>query len=47
MTQMNEDHLPEEDFEPVDLGSVSAETKGEFKQPAELAGSPNSRQDIG
>lgn len=47
MTRIIEDHLPEDEFDPVELGSVSAETKGEFNLPAEIAGSQNSRQVAG
>jgi hypothetical protein len=47
MTRNTETHLPQDEFDPVELGSVSAETRGEVAGPAELSGSQNSRPEIG
>ncbi|WP_175354520.1 hypothetical protein [Hyphomonas sp. ND6WE1B] len=47
MTPKTEDHQPQDEFDPIELGSVSSETKGEFNLPAEIAGSQNSRQAVG
>lgn len=47
MTPTIEDNLPRDEFEPIELGSVSTETKGEVAGPAELSGSQNSRPAIG
>ncbi|WP_321489131.1 hypothetical protein [uncultured Hyphomonas sp.] len=47
MTPTNENRQPQDEFEPIELGSVSSETKGEFNLPAEIAGSQNSRQSVG
>jgi len=47
MTRNIEDHLPQDEFDPVELGSVSSETRGSADGPAELSGSQNSRPEIG
>ena len=47
MTPTIQDNLPQDEFEPIELGSVSSVTKGEFNLPAEIAGSQNSRQAVG
>ena len=46
MIRTIETHLPQDEFDPVELGSVSSETKGEVAGPAELSGSQNSRPEI-
>jgi hypothetical protein len=47
MTPDIEDHQPQDEFDPIELGSVSSETKGAAEGPAELSGSQNSRPGIG
>ncbi|KCZ46635.1 MAG: hypothetical protein IE925_00645 [Rhodobacterales bacterium] len=47
MTPTNERNQPQDEFEPIELGSVSSETKGEVAGRAELSGSQNSRPEIG
>ena len=47
MTRNTEDHLTEDEFDLIELGSVSAETRGEADGPAEFSGSQNSRPEAG
>ena len=47
MTPTIEDHQRQDEFAPIELGSVSSETKGAAEGPAELSGSQNSRPGIG
>lgn len=47
MTPTIQDHQPRDEFDPIELGSVSSETKGEVAGRAELSGSQNSRPEIG
>ncbi|MCA8893325.1 MAG: hypothetical protein KDA56_16265 [Hyphomonas sp.] len=47
MTPDIEDHQLQDEFDPIELGSVSSETKGAAEGPAELSGSQNSRPGIG
>lgn len=42
MDRINEDRLDDE-FEPIELGSVSEETKGTFGQPDEYDGALNTQ----
>jgi len=41
------DQTPGEDSDLLDLGSVSEETKGRFRQPFEFGVSPTSRDEAG
>ncbi|KCZ55118.1 MULTISPECIES: hypothetical protein [Hyphomonas] len=43
MNTQTDDHLDDDAFEPIELGSVSEETRGGFNQGAEFAVGPNSR----
>ena len=47
MTPKVENHQPMDEFDSIELGSVSSETKGAAEGPAELSGSQNSRPGIG
>jgi hypothetical protein len=47
MTPTIQSHQPQDEFDPIELGSVSSETKGEVAGRAELSGSQNSRPEIG
>lgn len=43
MNTEDKDHLDADEIEPIELGSVSEETRGGFDQGVELAVGPNSR----
>ena len=43
MNTQEQDHLETDEFEPIELGSVSEETRGGFNLGSEIAVGPNSR----
>lgn len=43
MNTQTDDHPGDDAFEPIELGSVSEETRGGFSKGAEFAVGPNSR----